>query len=203
MASSKNLPFMWPSTQSRSNGEMPALRTAATMHSCSPGPDGVASVAILPLVFIMAPGIVPMNSSLSFWMTLPSITDVAPFKPTAAQPSPRMYPSAEALKLWQRPVAEYQPSMQWFGHHMGASKMWTPTATAKSLETARPFFWTDSAAMYVADKPEAASVVKVMAGPFIPRQKEKRPEYMQRAPVTPPKPCLPVWKAHSSVPHPT
>mmetsp|Transcript_73927 Transcript_73927/g.220590 ORF Transcript_73927/g.220590 Transcript_73927/m.220590 type:complete len:227 (+) Transcript_73927:479-1159(+) len=201
-ASDRKVPSAWASTLSKSRGERPALRMASTMASCMPGPWGVFSEATLPFWFCMHPAMIPMNLSLVFSMTLPSTTWVAPFRPRAAQPSPRTYPSEAALKLAHRPRWEYQPSMQWSFHHMGAIIKWTPIATALSLETARPFFCTDSAATFKQARPDAASVVSEMAGPFVPRQKASRPENIQRLPMMPPMLPLVGWKNHSSVPQP-
>mmetsp|Transcript_117616 Transcript_117616/g.163815 ORF Transcript_117616/g.163815 Transcript_117616/m.163815 type:complete len:274 (+) Transcript_117616:1295-2116(+) len=187
MASARKAPEPWHSMPSTSACETAALRTAWAMTSCSAAAFGALKEADCPLLLIMPPAMVPRNlSASSRATTLPSTISVLLLMITEPQPSPRAKPLAEELKVMQRPSGDIQPLWHHVGHHTADRQRDAEIARAISLLTVVPFLRTESAAWYTAVRPDAASVVKDRDGPFMPRQKEIRPDIIQRLPETPP-----------------
>mmetsp|Transcript_43782 Transcript_43782/g.101137 ORF Transcript_43782/g.101137 Transcript_43782/m.101137 type:complete len:93 (+) Transcript_43782:551-829(+) len=74
-----------------------------------------------------------------------------------------------------RPLSDKCLLAQCIGHHTFERLRWAPKANDCSHgRTRRPLGSIDSAAVWIADNPDAASVSRVMLGPFIPKQKETR-----------------------------
>mmetsp|Transcript_77771 Transcript_77771/g.251976 ORF Transcript_77771/g.251976 Transcript_77771/m.251976 type:complete len:105 (-) Transcript_77771:1545-1859(-) len=96
-----------------------------------------------------------------------------------------MYPSALASNDLQRPDLAIRPLSHSYGHQTGDKLKWTPNAVAKSFPVAMPLTWTDSEARSVTVRLEAASVETVSDVPFMPKQKEIRPEFIHKVPEEP------------------
>mmetsp|Transcript_47317 Transcript_47317/g.151892 ORF Transcript_47317/g.151892 Transcript_47317/m.151892 type:complete len:244 (-) Transcript_47317:1028-1759(-) len=170
------------STRSTSQDPIPAERTASCKTSVSAARLGARNPASEPPWFSEVPASTPSRGSPSLSTTLSSMSSTSLLSNTAAVPSPRVQPEADASKVRQRPELLSSPeacsSIQLAGDRSTEEPKQQEKSVAgdPSRRTRLP-----SAPRLTAQRPAAPPASRATLGPLSPRAKLTLPARMDAA----------------------
>ncbi len=142
-----------------SPGSIPASSSAARITISCALPFGAAIPALRPSWLMADPRMTPSTLSPS------AMASDSRFSTIIAQPSARTYPSAEASKVWHRPVKDIMRERDAVTDPSGKSIRLTPPASAMSDSCARRL----CTARWMATREDEHAVSTAMFGPCTPR----------------------------------